>query len=161
MRSSKPKAPDGGRDDTKESTHWIEGCERIAELATQLPGTSLVSVADREADIAALIQRADELRTPVDWLIRSADNRSLNGDEKLWQKVLKTEAVGEIQFVMAARAGQKARTVKQVLRMKRVMLRCGLAVTCVIATEIDPPSGVKPVEWRLLCDRRPSSPASG
>ncbi|WP_267914066.1 IS4 family transposase, partial [Paraburkholderia aspalathi] len=60
------------------------------------------------------------------------------------------------QFVMAARAGQKARTVTQALRVKRVTLRCGLAVTCVIASEIDPPAGIKPVEWRLLTSRIPT-----
>ncbi len=102
------------------------------------------------------MQRADALGTPADWLIRSTHNRSLDGGEKLWPKVLKTEAVGEIQFAMAARAGQRARTVKQALYMKPVTLRCGLAVTCVIAKEIDPPAGVKPVEWRLLTNRVPA-----
>ncbi|CAG9258325.1 hypothetical protein BCEP4_1980014 [Burkholderia cepacia] len=66
------------------------------------------------------------------------------------------EAVGEIQFVMAARAGQKARTVKQALYMKRVTLRCGLAVTCVIAKEIALPAVAKPVEWRLLTNHIPA-----
>src|SRR3954462_9856668 len=110
---------------SRKSTRWIEGYEPVAELAAELPGTRLVYVADREADIVALMRRADALGTPVDWLIRSTHNRSLDGGEKLWQKVLKTEAVGEIQFLMAARAGHKARTVKQALHMKRVTLRCG------------------------------------
>ncbi|MEF9388772.1 IS4 family transposase, partial [Ralstonia solanacearum species complex bacterium KE056] len=83
----------------------------------------------------ALMQRAAELGTPADWLIRSTHNRSLDGGEKLWPTVLKTEAVCEIEFVMAAREGQKARTVKQALRMKQVTLRCGLALTCVIAKD--------------------------
>lgn len=71
------------------------------------------------------MQLADDLGTPADWLIRSTHNRRLDCNEKLWQKVGKTEPVGEIQFAMAARAGQKARTVKQALRVKRVSLRCG------------------------------------
>jgi len=150
------KDADGNRGGIQESARWLEGYERTAELAPELPDTRLVYVADREADITALMQRAEELGTPVDWLIRSTHDRSLDGGEKLWPKVLKTEAVGEIQFVMAAREGQKARTVKQALRMKRVTLRCGLAVTCVIAKEIDPPAGVKPVEWRLLTNRIPA-----
>lgn len=150
------KDVDGKRGGIKESTRWIEGYERLAELAAELPSTRLVYVADREADITALMRRAEALGTPVDWLIRSTHDRSLDGGEKLWPKVLKTEAVGEIQFVMAAREGQKARTVKQALHMKRVTLRCGLAMTCVIAKEIDPPAGVKPVEWRLLTNRIPA-----
>ena len=147
---------DGKRGGIKESTRWVEGYERTAELAPELPDTRLVYVADREADITTLMQRAEELGTPVDWLIRSTHDRSLDDGGKLWSKVLKTDAVGEIQFVMAAREGQKTRTVKQALRMKRVTLRCGLAVTCVIAKEIDPPAGVKPVEWRLLTNRIPA-----
>jgi hypothetical protein len=150
------KDAEGKRGGIKESMRWIEGYERTAELAPELPGTRLVYVADRESDITALMQRAEELGTPVDWLIRSTHDRSLDDGEKLWPKVFKTEAVGEIQFVMAAREGQKARTVKQALYMKRVTLRCGLVVTCVIAREIDPPAGVKPVEWRLLTNRIPA-----
>jgi len=156
MWAREPKDADGKRGGIKESTRWIEGYERIAELASKLPTTRLVYVADREADIAELMRRADELGTPADWLIRSTHNRSLDDSEKLWQKVGKTDVAGEIQFVMAARAGQKARMVKQALRMKRVTLRCGLTVTCVIATEIDSPVGVKPVEWRLLTNRIPT-----
>jgi len=149
------KDADGRRGGITESTRWVEGYERIAEIAAQLPGTRLVYVADREADIAALMLRADELGTPADWLIRSSHNRSLDGGDKLWSKVLKTRGVGEVQFMMAARVGQKARTVRQVLRMKRVTLPCGVTVTCVIAKEVDPPAGVKPVEWRLLTNRAP------
>lgn len=99
----------------------------------------MVYVADREADNAALMQRADELGTPADWLIRTTHNRSLEGGDRLWQKIGGARAVGEIQFVIAARAGQKARTVKQSLRMKRVASKCGLAVTCLIATKVAPP----------------------
>lgn len=139
MWAREPKDADGKRGGIKESTRWIEGYQRIAERAAELPGTRLVYVADREADIAALMQRADELGTPADWLIRSTDNRSLEGGDRPWQKVGGTRAVGEIQFVIAARAGQEARTVKQSLRMKRMTLKCGLAVTCVIATEVAPP----------------------
>ncbi|MHA6881902.1 IS4 family transposase [Ralstonia pseudosolanacearum] len=156
MWAREPKDADGERGGIKESARWIEGYERVAELASQLPSTRLVYVADREADITALMQRAAELGTPADWLIRSTHNRSLDGGEKLWPTVLKTEAVCEIEFVMAAREGQKARTVKQALRMKQVTLRCGLALTCVIAKEIAPPAGVKPVEWRLLTNRVPA-----
>ncbi len=140
---------------SRKSTRWIEGYERVAEVAAQLPDTRLVSVADRETDIAARMRCAQELLTPVDWLVRSAHNRSLDGGDKLWSKVLKTKDVGEIQFMMAARVGRKARTVKQVRRMKRVALPCGVAATCVIAKEVDPPVGVKPVEWRFRTNRVP------
>jgi hypothetical protein len=28
-----------------------------------------------------------------------------------------------------------------------------LEVTCIVATEVDPPAGIKPVQWRLLTNR--------
>jgi len=65
--------------------------------------------------------------------------------------------VGEIQFTMAARHGQKPRLVKQEIRAQRVDLPAGkagaISVTCLLAREIDTPKGVKPVEWRLLSNR--------
>ncbi|XYI40320.1 hypothetical protein DAMDJJ_19515 [Cupriavidus necator] len=58
----------GKRGAPKESLRWIEGYERIAEMAAELPGTRLVYVADREANLMALLLRAQELDTPADWL---------------------------------------------------------------------------------------------
>jgi hypothetical protein len=62
----------GKRGGPKESLRWIEGYERIAEMAAGLPGTRLVYVADREADLMPLMLRAQELGTPADWLARRA-----------------------------------------------------------------------------------------
>ncbi len=42
-------------DEIKESTRWIEGYERIGELAADLASTRLVYVADRESDILELM----------------------------------------------------------------------------------------------------------
>ncbi|MEF9388785.1 IS4 family transposase, partial [Ralstonia solanacearum species complex bacterium KE056] len=61
MWAREPREADGSRGGLKESVRWIEGYERVAELASQLPSTRLVYVADREADITALMQRAAEL----------------------------------------------------------------------------------------------------
>jgi len=150
----------GRRGGPKESLRWIEGYERIAETAAQLPRTRLVYVADREADILELMRRANDLGTPADWLIRSQHDRALADGAKLWQRVTSSALVGEIQFELASRHGQKARTVKQELRAQRVDLPAGAAgvisVTCIVAREIDAPKGVKPIEWRLLTNRQAS-----
>ena len=60
-----------------ESRRWIEGYERVAEWAAELPDTRLVYVADREADILALMVRARDLGHPADWLVCSQHNRAL------------------------------------------------------------------------------------
>jgi hypothetical protein len=147
----------GKRGGRKESLRWIEGYERIAEMATELPNTRLVYVADREADFMALMLRAQELGTPADWLIRAAHNRCLPDGEKLWQCTASGKPVGEIAFTMGSRHGIKARTVRQQLWMQRVDLPAGegktVAATSIVAREFDAPDGVKPVEWRLLTNR--------
>jgi len=77
MWARQPKAADGTRPGLCESQRWIEGYERVAESAAQMPHTRWVYLADREADIVALMQRAHALGTPADWLIRAQHNRCL------------------------------------------------------------------------------------
>lgn len=154
MWAREPRDANGQRGGIKESIRWIEGYERVAEQAAQLPQTRLVYVTDREGDIAALMARANELGQPADWLIRSQYNRNLAEAGKLWDNVDASQALGEISFILLGRAGQKAREVKQELRAQRVKLpgRAG-SVTCVVAHEIGAPAGVTPVVWRLLTNR--------
>ncbi len=78
-----------------------------------MPGTRLVYVADREADILDLMQCAHQLGTPTDWLIRSQHNRCLPDGGKLWASILAGTPLGEIEFTLAARQGQAAREVRQ------------------------------------------------
>jgi hypothetical protein len=140
----------------KESTRWIEGYERICELAGHLPDTRLVYVADRESDMLELMLKGRDLKHKADWLIRSTHNRVLE-DGKLWDSVMKEEAIGCVSFTIPSRAGSKARRVQQEIRSKRIHLpdRSGgvIEVTCVIAREVNAPADIKPLEWRLLTNR--------
>ncbi|MCY0856436.1 IS4 family transposase [Cupriavidus sp. D39] len=155
MWAREPLDANGQRVGITESVRWTESYERVAEQAAMLPETRLVYVADREGDIAAMMERANELGNPADWLIRSQHNRSLGETGKLWDTVDASEALGEIGFILPGRAGQKAREVKQELRAQRVKLpgKTGPAVTCIVAQEIGAPAGVTPVVWRLLTNR--------
>jgi hypothetical protein len=54
-----------------ESTRWIEGYERVAESAAELPATRLVYVGDRESDMLALLLKARDLGHAADYLLRS------------------------------------------------------------------------------------------
>jgi len=136
-----------------ESQRWIEGFERVAERAAELPQTRLVYVADREGDILELMQRAQALGHPADWLIRSQHNRKLPNGQKLWDTVTRGEPVGTIGFTLHSRRGQPARRVQQAIYARRIELAPGLEASCVVARELQAPPGVKPVEWRLLTNR--------
>lgn len=151
-----PKNADGVRDDVKESTRWIEGYERVAERASALPQTRQVYVADREADILALLIKARDLGHAADYLIRCQHNRALPGGGKLWTRLEQAQPLGNITFSLPAGRGRKARTVTQRLRAERIELKGtadNLPVTFLLAEEINPPAGVKPVVWRLLSNR--------
>jgi hypothetical protein len=136
-----------------ESTRWIEGYERLAELAAGLPDTRLIYVADRESDLLALMKRAAELDHPADWLVRAKHNRALPEGGKLWASVIRGAPLGRLCFTHAPRRGQRARQVHQTVWAQSVTLAKGVTVTCVIAREEHPPAGVKPIEWRLLSNR--------
>lgn len=150
---------DGVRQGQKESARSIEGYERVAEMAANMAETRLVYVADRDADLVAMMRRARELDAPVDWLVRAKHNRCLpDGDgDKLWAHTSGGAPLGEITFTMAARDKQTARTVRQQLWTRSVEISDGKAgritVTCGVAREIGAPKGVKPIEWRLLTNR--------
>lgn len=123
-----------------------------------MPETRLVYVADREADIVALMRRARDLGTPADWLIRSQHDRSLGmGAPKLSAALAAVPVLGEVQFQMASRQGQAARRVHQEIRVLRQALPDDeggtVTVSVVLANEVNAPSGVKPVQWRLLTNR--------
>jgi hypothetical protein len=157
MWARQPKDAHGQRPGIIESQRWIEGYERLAETASSMPQTRLVYVADREADILKLMQRAQQLGTPVDWLIRSKNNRALPEGGKLWDTVLGGAPLGQLEFTMAARQGLAARKIRQQVWVESFDLRDSqggrFPVTCIIAKEIEAPAGCKPVEWRLLSNR--------
>jgi hypothetical protein len=157
MWAREPKAEDGTRAGGKESTRWVEGYTRVAELAEELAHTRLVYVGDRESDMLELMVRAQDSGHAADYLLRSQHDRALPHGKKLWQDVSATSPLGELRFVLPATKTRKSRPVRQQLRAKRITLcdrRGGqLQVTCVIASEIDAPPGETPIEWRLLSNR--------
>lgn len=155
MWARQARQDDGTRPGVCESLRWIEGYERLGEMAAQLPQTRLVYLADREADIMALMVRARDLGNPVDWLVRSKNNRVLKCGDKLWAQTCAGEALGELRFTLPARQGSKAREVVQQVWTQRVTLQAGarqgqVQATCIVAREMEPPEGEKAIEWRLL-----------
>ncbi len=155
MWAREAKDERGERPGILESLRWTEGYERIAERAAELPDTRLVYVADREADILALMQRAHALGNPADWLIRSQHNRKLGSEEgKLWELAAGAPVLGEIGFHLPPRPGRKGRNVVQQVRVLRVSLPADgggeFQVTAIVAREMNPPPGERPLEWRLL-----------
>ena len=157
MWAREPKDGHGHRPGMKESLRWIEGYERVAERATALPEVRQVYVADREADILALLVKARDLNHAADYLIRCQHNRALPQGDKLWARLAQAPVMGSVRFEMPAGRGRKARSVQQHIRVEQVQISDGaggqLSVTCLLAEEVNAPQGTKPVVWRLLSNR--------
>ena len=155
------KGKDGKRAGVCESSRWIESYERIADSAKQLPDTRHVCVGDRESDMLELMLKARDLGYLADYLVRSQHNRVLPGGGKLWDQVMTQTPLGRIRFMLPAGRGRKSRTVEQDIRVQRISLKGdakgSIEVSCVIASEVDAPPGVKPVQWRLLTNREVNS----
>jgi hypothetical protein len=141
----------------KESARWIEGYERVAEMAERCPQNRLVYVSDREGDILSLMARAQSLNTPADWLVRAKHNRKLSKDVKLWDRLDKQEVMSRISFIKPRKKGEKLRQVQQEIKVLRCTLpvrgKEGIEVTLVQAKEVNPPKGKSPLVWRLLSNR--------
>lgn len=154
MWSRKPK----GEADIVESLRWTEGYGRVAELAASLPGTRLVYMGDREADLRELIDLAAEAGHAADYLVRARHDRALEDGGKLRAEVERQEPLGEVEFRLPPAPGRKGRTVTQTVRVARVGLarRGGKTreVTAILAREESPPPGEKPVEWLLLTNEK-------
>ena len=126
MWARKPKDGNGTRPGIKESLRWIKGYERVAERAKALPEVRQVDVSDREGD-------------------------------KLWARLAQAPVLGRVRFEIPVGRGRKVRSVQQHIRAEQVQISDGagekLSVTCVLAEEINPPTGATPVVWRLLSNR--------
>ena len=154
MWARKPK----GEADVKESERWVEGYAVVADLAEKMPDSRLVYVADREGDLRALMDEAARRGEAADWLVRAKHNRNTTLGQKVWDRLGRGEALGEIEFWMPAAPGREARRVRQRLYQERVTLPANkgkppVTVTAILAREENPPTGAKPVVWRLLSNR--------
>ena len=169
--------PDGVKDkdkppEARKSARWLRGWRDSSDLAQACPGTRVISVMDREGDIAALFC-ARQAEGGAELLVRAGHDRALGDDEKLFAAVRGGPAQGahEVQVDRAsarrgargqkAFAGREARRAATELRWREVMLpvprkerkRLGsepIRLNAVHVLEPSPPKGVEGIEWLLL-----------
>jgi hypothetical protein len=141
----------------KESVRWLEGYQRLVEVAPQLPQSQLVYLADREADIYELFVEA--AGAPVELLVRASHDRALEGGGKLRETLHEAPELGTVTFELPRTAKRRARAVTQSLHARRVSIRApngkatlapSVELTAVLAHELDPPEGETAVQWLLL-----------
>jgi hypothetical protein len=150
----------------KESLRWVEGARMAAGRLTQ--AAQLIVVGDREADIWDCFARRP---VNAELLIRARHDRRLAGEGSLFAAARNWPETSRHAIEIAPRKiGEKARRTMVAVRagMVRIM-RPGkapasdpveLELGLVEVREIDPPTGVEPVLWRLLTSLPVEEPAA-
>jgi hypothetical protein len=142
----------------KESFKWLKSFRAVAAVQACCPGTTLVSVGDREADIYELFEEAVSHPEGPKLLVRAEHNRKLEDEQhRLWETMQSCPADG-IQVLQVPRQGSRAaRTAHLSVSYAAVSVVAptghkgpAIPVWAVLAQEQDAPNGVKPLEWMLL-----------
>lgn len=144
--------------DEKESRRWLAAAETAGEVLAE--AAMITVIEDREGDIYDQFARRPD---NVHLLVRAAQNRSLEGDEKLFERCAAWSAVTQHAIQVPARHGKPARaertavvavrygevTIKRPLRAEP-SLSPTLTLRVVDMREIAPPSAQQPLHWCLL-----------
>lgn len=143
----------------KESHKWLSAYGKVAEAQERCPNTTLISVADREADIYELFDLALNNPCGAQLLVRAEHDRLLaDGHGRLWEHMAK-EPLAATEVLSVPRQGTRApREARLEVRFGRVKLTPPhrklefkeLDITAILAQEIDCPQGVEPLQWMLL-----------
>jgi hypothetical protein len=143
----------------KESQKWLRSFNKVGETKKCCPSTTLISVADREADIYELFHLALKNGCGAQLLVRAEHNRLLaDGQGRLWEHMAKQPVAGT-EVISVPRQGKRApREARLEVRFGRVKLTPPsrklefkeLDITAVLAQEIDCSTGIEPLEWMLL-----------
>ena len=163
--------------ENKESYRWVQTLSKAQDEATRCPGTHFICVADSEADIYELLTAAQVEPRPIDWIVRSCQDRVLQHDADdaaahylhdyvLAQPRLFPQTISvrgrEPKFGCETRGRRQARRSRQAqveVRSARVTLRPPrrpdrtlpeLEVNVVLVQEVDAPKDDEPIEWLLL-----------
>ena len=143
----------------KESVKWVNSLARALALQAQLPGVQLVSIADREGDVYDFLRPV--LTTGLAVLVRAAWDRAVKSPQRrLWAHLRSQPLAGQLTVSVPRRPQQPARLATLQVRFAPVTVRPpqarrglelpALALWSVLAQEVDPPAGIKPIEWLLV-----------
>lgn len=148
----------------KESARWLE--EGFAAEAALAAAAHVTLIADRESDIYEEWARLPGPR--FDLITRARGDRRLADGEMLFSAVAKRRSAGRRTIDIVARANRAARVATLELKFGEATIKkpasCPatdvpgtIALRLVEAKEIDAPTGVAPVHWRLLTTLAASS----
>lgn len=151
----------------KETGRWVSMVKQCKELVSELPGTRLVYVGDREADFHELLLEATDGQ--IDCVLRLKHDRAQPpppgspdasaSTRSVCQAVASRKPLDAIDFDIPATPKRAARHVHASVRSARVTLRgprrpgggclADIAINVVHVHEEDCPPSDEPIEWFL------------
>jgi len=143
----------------KESYKWLASYQRVAEAQHQCPGTMLVSIGDREADIYELFHLGLQDPRGPKLLVRAEQDRLLaDGQGHLWSSVAGQPLAAIQELHVPRRESFPARVARLEVRFAEVRLKPPkdkaklgpLKLWAVLAEEAQAPAGVEPLCWMVL-----------
>lgn len=143
----------------KESMKWLRSYRRLQEIQRLCPGTMLVSVGDREADIFELFHEAVRNISGPHLLIRAEKSRKRHSEQgHLWEEMAQKPVAGFQQIEIPRKGNRPRRVARLAIRFAPVTLQPpkskglkSISIWAVYACEVAPPSeGNSPLEWMLL-----------
>jgi hypothetical protein len=141
----------------KESIRWLEAAEAVAERVRN--AEQIIMVGDRESDIYPLFARRPD---GIDLIVRASQNRAVAGDGTLFEEMAGWPILATYDLKVPPRGpGDPGRIARVAVRAGLVEIKRprntadrddppSLQLSAVEVVEIDPPSGVEPIHWRLL-----------
>ena len=90
----------------KETYRWAEGQRDIDLVASLLPDTRVVSIADREGDFYEHFYAHSQNTSGVELLVRAQHNRSVGEDTKMFDAVQQTPVRATVKITIPARSAR-------------------------------------------------------
>jgi hypothetical protein len=139
--------------ETKESMRWLENMRASTSLLCD--AARLVHIGDRENDIYEFFCATQELGTH--FVVRTCVNRLAgSGKHTVATEMAEVAVAGYHQFEIAdgswAKLALKFKRVNVLPPIGKARRYPPLSLTVIHASEVDPPEGRKPVDWKLLTD---------
>lgn len=151
----------------KESCKWLKSFEKVAKAQKECPGTTFVSIGDRESDIYDLFESALSDPSGPKLLVRSQHNRRLIQDQPhVWDEVANQPVAAELLVRTPRTEKHPVRDAMLEIRFAEVTLKPPdrkndkppLTLWVVQATETDTTAIGDPIDWKLLTTCETKSP---
>lgn len=142
----------------KESMKWLRSFRRVAEIQKLCPGTMLVSIGDREADIYELFREATRDPLGPKLLVRAEKSRNRTIQQHhLWEFINGKDIAGTLRIHIPRNGSRKAREALVDIRFSEVRLTppkgkdyLPINVWAVYISESEDEDVDSPIEWMLL-----------